>query len=288
MPTISTRREFRLSVVSTPGPRSGRFYSLWNNDDRAGRGTASPSTTRRPAARARHRRGARCAVVDEAAWRSAYECEFVDEQYALLPYELLLARSDESLAYHTALPDLANLGDLYVGVDVGRLHDLTVLAFIELTQTEFVCRGFIELRGAPFDEQEQMLAAVMGLSNLRRCLLDATGMGLQLAERAQRRWGWRIQPVTISAPVKEDLCARMQRAFQRGEMRIPADRTLHSDLHSVERQITLAGNLRYAAGRVACFRGTPRKHALARTAQGMGGVLLPTAASMLTLSTARA
>ncbi|MFO0840693.1 MAG: hypothetical protein U1D55_19465 [Phycisphaerae bacterium] len=41
----------------------------------------------------------------------------------------------------------------------------------------------------------------------------------------------------------------MQRAFQRGEMRIPADRTLHSDLHSVERQITLAGNLRYAAGR---------------------------------------
>ncbi|MFO0836975.1 MAG: hypothetical protein U1D55_00490 [Phycisphaerae bacterium] len=124
-----------------------------------------------------------------------------------------------------------------------------MLAFIELTQTEFVCRGFIELRGAPFDEQERILGSVMGLSNVRRCLLDATGMGLQLAERAQRRWGWRIQPVTISAPVKEDLCARMQRAFQRGEMRIPADRTLHSDLHSVERQITLAGNLRYAAGR---------------------------------------
>ena len=29
VPTISTNKKFRLSVVSTPGPRAGMFYRLW-------------------------------------------------------------------------------------------------------------------------------------------------------------------------------------------------------------------------------------------------------------------
>ncbi len=35
VPTISTRTEYRLSVVSTPGPRAGMFHRLWNNGDEA-------------------------------------------------------------------------------------------------------------------------------------------------------------------------------------------------------------------------------------------------------------
>ncbi len=35
VPTISTSREYRLSVVSTPGPRTGMFYRLWVGDDPA-------------------------------------------------------------------------------------------------------------------------------------------------------------------------------------------------------------------------------------------------------------
>jgi phage FluMu gp28-like protein len=35
VPTISTSREYRLSIVSTPGPRAGMFHRLWNNGDKA-------------------------------------------------------------------------------------------------------------------------------------------------------------------------------------------------------------------------------------------------------------
>jgi len=35
VPTTSTSGEFRLSVVSTPGPREGMFHRLWNNGDDA-------------------------------------------------------------------------------------------------------------------------------------------------------------------------------------------------------------------------------------------------------------
>ena len=33
----------------------------------------------------------RAAIADEATWRACYLCEFVDEQYSLLPFDLLEA-----------------------------------------------------------------------------------------------------------------------------------------------------------------------------------------------------
>ena len=35
VPTISTSSDYRLSVVSTPGPRAGMFHRLWSNGDNA-------------------------------------------------------------------------------------------------------------------------------------------------------------------------------------------------------------------------------------------------------------
>ncbi len=35
VPTISTSKEYRLSVVSTPGPRAGMFHRLWMGGDAA-------------------------------------------------------------------------------------------------------------------------------------------------------------------------------------------------------------------------------------------------------------
>lgn len=43
----------------------------------------------------------RAAVDEEATWRAAYKCQFVDESHALLPYDLLPARVDDALHYHT-------------------------------------------------------------------------------------------------------------------------------------------------------------------------------------------
>jgi phage FluMu gp28-like protein len=53
----------------------------------------------------------------------------------------------------------------------------------------------------------------------------------------------------MTAPAKESLASRILAAFQRGDVSIPHHRPLIDDLHSVQRTLTLSGNVRYAAPR---------------------------------------
>ena len=90
VPTISTRGEYRLSVVSTPGPRAGMFHRLWFSGDEAWSRHRVTIYDAKDGGAPHDIEALRAAVADEATWRAAYECEFVDEAHALLPYDLLL------------------------------------------------------------------------------------------------------------------------------------------------------------------------------------------------------
>jgi len=251
VPTISTRSDYRLSVVSTPGPRAGMFHRLRNNGDEAwSRHCVSIYDAR--AGGAPHDIDAlRAAVADEATWRAAYECQFVDEAHALLPYDLLLARVDDTLSYHLSGKNMCEPGDLYAGYDVGRKRDLSVLVVLERIKKEFRWRGAVELREAPFDEQFELLGSVLKVPGLRRLAIDQSGLGMQLAEELVRKHGSRVEPITMTAPVKESLASRILAVFQSGNVDIPDHRPLIDDLHSIQRTVTLAGNVRYAAPREA-------------------------------------
>ena len=251
VPTISTRREYRLSVVSTPGPRAGMFHHLWMSGDAAwSRHCVSIYDAR--AGGAPHDIDAlRAAVADEATWRAAYECQFVDEAHALLPFDLLLARVDDTLSYYLGAETLSEPGDLYAGYDVGRKHDLSVLVVLERIKEGFRWRGAVELQETPFDEQFELLTSVLQVPGMRRLAIDQSGLGMQLAEELVQKHGSQVEPITMTAPVKESLASRILAVFQRGDVSIPDHRPLIDDLHSMQRTVTLAGNVRYAAPREA-------------------------------------
>jgi phage FluMu gp28-like protein len=251
VPTISTNKQFRLSVISTPGPKSGMFHRLWHNGDQAwSRHKISVYDAKNGGAP--HEIAAlRAAVADEVTWRSAYECEFVDEAHALLPYDLLLARTDDTLNYHLSMNGLAEARNLFAGYDVGRKHDMSVLVVLEKDNKAVRWRGAVELRQTPFNEQFELLSSILKLSCLRRLSIDQSGLGMQLCEELVKKFGSRVEPVTMTAPVKESLASRILAAFQRGDLYIPNYRPLIDDLHSVARTVTLSGNVRYAAPREA-------------------------------------
>jgi phage FluMu gp28-like protein len=249
VPTISTRREYRLSVVSTPGPRAGMFHRLWNNGDGAWSRHRVSIYDACDGGAPHDIHALRAAVADEATWRAAYECQFVDESYALLPYDLLLARVDDTLSYHLNAKTLFEPGDFYAGYDVGRKHDLSVLIVVQRVQKELRWCGAVELPQAPFDEQFELLTCVLKVRGLRRLAIDQSGLGMQLAEELVHKHGSRVEPITMTAPVKESLASRILAAFQRGDVAIPDHRPLIDDLHSMQRTVTLSGNVRYAAPR---------------------------------------
>lgn len=78
----------------------------------------------------------------------------------------------------------------YLGWDVARSGDLSVLALFRETRTlglEAIC--YVEMRNVPFSEQERICYAVTGRPQWAAAAIDARGNGQQLAERALQRYG---------------------------------------------------------------------------------------------------
>jgi phage FluMu gp28-like protein len=178
---------------------------------------------------------------DPLAWEQEYLLSFLAEEGAYLPYSLITPLEADTLS------DEWDAEKAYLGMDIGRKRDLTVLTVLELVGDVLWVRHLERLRGETFANQERRLDDL--LPRVRRAALDATGLGMQLAENARRRHGWRVEPVTFTNEVKADLAQSMRLRFEDTGYRIPADRALRESLHSVRRIVTSAGNVRYDAER---------------------------------------
>jgi len=186
---------------------------------------------------------------DEETFLQEYMCIPSDDSAAFLSYDLIQAAEYRpGDLWQTDLLDAK--GRLYVGVDVGRDHDLTVIWVLERLGDVGYTRAVLALQNTPFDAQEDQLYQLLQLPALRRACIDATGIGRQFAERAQRRFGpYRVEPVQFSAPVKEELAYPLRAAFEDRSIRIPSDPAIRADLRAVKKETTAAGNIRFTADR---------------------------------------
>jgi phage FluMu gp28-like protein len=185
----------------------------------------------------------RAECLDEEQWLQEYCCVPSDDSSGFFSAELL--RSCEA---EDCLKDFAYLlacrNPLYLGVDVARRHDLCVLDVGERIGDVMWDRLRIELRDRPFSDIETELYRLLDLPELRRACIDATGMGMQLAERARERCGWTVEPVHFTAAVKEELAYGMRADLECRRMRISGDRLLQADLLGLKKVVTLSGNIR--------------------------------------------
>ncbi len=78
-------------------------------------------------------------------------------------------------------------------MDIGRKKDLTVIWIIEVLDNVKHTRKVKILEKTPFHIQEEILENILKHKNLRRCCIDATGLGMQLAENAQRQSSGNIE-----------------------------------------------------------------------------------------------
>lgn len=207
----------------------------------------------------------RAECIDEEQWLQEYCCVPADEASAFLSYDLLNACSDPALQLctldelpaalriaqdtRTCLPNSALRtphSALYLGVDLARHTDLCVLDLGEKIGDVVWDRLRLELHNRPFAEIRDLLYRLLRLPGLKRCCLDATGLGMQLAEEAQAAFGWKVEPVTFTAPVKEELAFGLRADFQDRKLRIVCDDQLSADLRGIKKELTAGGNIRFA------------------------------------------
>lgn len=192
--------------------------------------------------------------ADEESFLQECMCVPADDNSAFLTYDLIAGceyeQNPAQLTNTDDLSDLASAGSLYIGVDIGRDHDLTVIWVNEYTGQRHMCRRLITLHKTTFTEQERILYPFLALPNMRRCCIDDGGLGMQLAEQAAEQFGkYRVEAVRFTPVVKEELAYPFRAAFEDKNLRIPFDRILRSDLRAVKKETTAAGNIRFAADR---------------------------------------
>ncbi len=197
----------------------------------------------------------RASCPDEETFLQEYMCVPADESTAFLLWDLI-ASAEFSAGEYIPLNISSERRpsthrDLYLGVDIGRVHDLTVFWLLErIAGGIHLTRDVLTLEKQPFGRQEELLWERLALPGLRRACLDATGLGRQLAERAVERFGQnRVEPINFTAPVKEDLAFGLRTILEQRHLRIPADKHIRADLRAIKKTATTAGNLRFAADR---------------------------------------
>jgi phage FluMu gp28-like protein len=187
---------------------------------------------------------------DEESWQQEFECLFLSDAANYIPMELVLGCVSEAASTDTP-PDLLSGKELYLGIDIGRKRDLTVAWLFEKLGDTLWSRVLLTMKGRTFDAQEtaicDLIEGTAPNSQVRRCAVDESGLGMMLAERLAKKYGALVEPVTFTAQVKERLAPMVKKAFEDRTVRIPDNREVRSDMNAVKRFVTPAGNIRFDA-----------------------------------------
>jgi phage FluMu gp28-like protein len=178
---------------------------------------------------------------DKTTWLEEYCCIPVDEATAFLSYDLITGCEDNCLLGNE---DFQN--DFYVGVDIGRRKDLTVIWVVELIGNRFFTRIVKELEKTPFKIQKEILYDILQHPKFRRCCIDSTGIGMQLAEETQTDFGkFRVEPIMFTGRTKEELAFNLYTNFEDKNVVIPSMHNIREDLHSIRKVTSASNNIRF-------------------------------------------
>jgi phage FluMu gp28-like protein len=277
---------YPVRILSTHNGRGGRFYRMVS-DARKGEGPFSLHTVTiedavaqgladKIAGRSLDESGRRAwlaeqraACGDEETWQQEYMCEAVDEATAWLTWDLIVSAEHAQAGN----PKRYQGGDVFIGMDIGRRRDLTIIWADESVGDILWTRETVRMKNASFAEQDAALDRMFDSYNVRRCCIDQTGIGEKPVEDAKRRHGaYRVEGVIFTGASKQHLATIAKQAFEDRRLRIPADRAIREAHHAVRKTTTIAGNPRFDADRTEAGHADEFwAHALAlHAAEGVG------------------
>lgn len=171
------------------------------------------------------------ALFDADTWASAYECEFVDDENALLSVELI-----KSCVKDYRVSNIAKNIPQYAGYDVGRTKDRSAhISIYDDNGIKKLCVLDV-LAKATFQNQELNLSNFLKFNPLAMLKIDRTGIGMSMAEKLRSAFPSRAQGVYFTAANKEAMALNLKKHFEDKTIALPNDPALISDLHAVKRK----------------------------------------------------
>lgn len=205
-------------------------------------------------------------------WKQEYCCIPEDEEGAFFSYDLVIScelddtlyfpedgvkkfsgssQEQEALTWFTKVTFAAQLlghGRFYLGMDIGRDVNYTVIVLIEEIGGVRFVRAIAALENMRFQVQQDCARIWIRIRKFVRGCVDNRGMGRETAERLQDDFGqYVIERVDFNLVLKEKIAYTVMRLMADKLLKIPADDTVRDDFHSIRKERTAAGNIRYVA-----------------------------------------
>jgi phage FluMu gp28-like protein len=200
----------------------------------------------------------RCATIE--IWAEEYECKPSKQSGSYFPYSLTSPCVTQDAAIPTEfldtfIADIAsrsiNSSRIAAGCDIGRTKDRFVIWVWGREGTKRKTLGILVYQNKPFGDMETaintLLVTLFHGKRVQRICIDSTGLGMQLAERMEIKHRARAEGVTMTQNTKHDMFTRMRAGFEDITVEIPDDDTTRSDISSIRKEVTAAGNERYLA-----------------------------------------
>jgi phage FluMu gp28-like protein len=246
-PVIS-KPGLKLRVISTPNGKGEKFYELITSPEMGKIFSRHVVDIYQAVADGlpRNIEELKAGINDPDAWAQEYECQFVDAATAWLTYDLIDSCEDDN----AGLPEFYAGGYCYLGVDFGRKKDLTTLYLFELVGDVLWLRECIELFRTPWHQQKAEIARLFKSYRILRAAMDETGMGSEPVEWSKYQFGHsRVEGVSFTSTRKLDMATALKSRMQDRKIRLPRNRDLRNDLHSVTKTIGPTGAPRLSAPR---------------------------------------
>lgn len=221
---------------------------------------------------------ARAKSRDKRAYDQNYECKFADENTILLTTDLISSAEREDVGVICSqdwTPEALDfmrraVGNLYLGVDVGRFRDITVMTVDEVIARQHFIRAVLRCEGMRLPDQQRRLSAFFAMKQARRVAIDMTGIGLGLFEYSEDELGaLRVQGVNFSTSVPatnrirqegrkqetvrvtEAMATELLTVYEDRRIQHPFDAELRDDLRKPEKVVSPGGRVSIAATRDA-------------------------------------
>ncbi len=283
-PTIT--RGYKIRVISTPNGKQNKFYELEANQ-KFDHDVVDIYRAFSEGLEVRDEEGnlttpdeLMAAMGDDEAAEQEYLVQYIDEATAFISFELISSCEDpeidplpgwadqlcqraragyeryretkreEPLDATEFIDLIGREGDLFLGMDIARRRDLSVIWLDE--KIGRICKpaAVIALSRTPFYQQKLVLHALLSHPRLRRACIDQSGLGAQLAEDAVLQFGsWKVEGVDFTPANKEAIAGKFKESLEDHRRALPAESRIRNSIHSVKRYGTATGHFRFDAER---------------------------------------
>lgn len=176
----------------------------------------------------------RSECATEEMWRQEYMCQPCDDSAALLTWEEITAAT-LTPAQMAAMSIPAD-APRFAGMDVGRHNHPSVYWQWALVNGLYIEEEVTPLHKMDFAAQEAFFIGKVQAPNVKRAAIDATGLGMQMAENAVKACPGKVLPVTFNQHIKLEMAVKAKRKFQDRIVRLTDTAKHHYELYSIKQK----------------------------------------------------